>query len=134
MRRGKGHGWPHGFYMFYPTVHWGLKRSHTVSCSSILVGGQGGPSYSPSGRWHFPPFRHPDGCPLKELCSRTPEMSGESPFSWDVFFEDEYSFILKAFTYLEVNAKATDDFQINISIPWNSQKNKHILSVLRGAQ
>lgn len=49
-------------------------------------------------------------------------------------FEDESPFMLKAFTYLEVDAKVTDDFQINISIPWNPQKNKHILSVLRGLQ
>lgn len=49
-------------------------------------------------------------------------------------FEAEYPFILEAFTYLEINAKATDDFQINITISWNSQKNKHILSVLQGIQ
>ncbi len=95
----------------------GLKRSHTVSCSSIFGGGQGGPSYSPSGRRHFPPFRHPDGCPLKELVPEPQRCLENRPSPEMFFFEDEYPFILKAFTYLEVNAKATDDFQINISIP-----------------
>lgn len=88
----------------------GLKRSHAVTRTTVLVGGHTEPDYSLPGRWYFPPFSHPEGS-LKELCSPTPEMCGQCTTglqtSLKMAFEDRHPFILKAFTYLQAHAKAT---------------------------
>jgi len=127
----KGKNWkggrgkePNGFYMFCPTVQWCLKRSHTVS-RSCVCGRAGRTQLFSLWQTAFSTFSSPwwlsfwrSFVPEPQRCLENAGSVLVRASSPQMLFEVEYPFILKAFTYLEIDAKATDDFQINITISW----------------